>query len=108
MTAVAAGRHVLLVAFLGDLFVAVLVGACQAALLGALGRLGWIARGIDACGVTATSRCRLFGLATCGGIIHWRAVGACLGLGPVSYTHLRAHETVLDLVCRLLLEKKNK
>ena len=29
------------------------------------------------------------------------------GLLPVSYTHLRAHETVLDLVCRLLLEKKN-
>ena len=26
----------------------------------------------------------------------------------VSYTHLRAHETVLDIVCRLLLEKKNK
>ena len=26
---------------------------------------------------------------------------------PVSYTHLRAHETVLDLVCRLLLENKN-
>ena len=25
---------------------------------------------------------------------------------PVSYTHLRAHETVLDIVCRLLLEKK--
>ena len=24
----------------------------------------------------------------------------------VSHTHLRAHETVLDLVCRLLLEKK--
>src|SRR5665811_1706208 len=24
--------------------------------------------------------------------------------GTVSYTHLRAHETVLDLVCRLLLE----
>ena len=24
----------------------------------------------------------------------------------VSYTHLRAHETVLDLVCRLLLEQK--
>src|SRR5665811_1811735 len=31
---------------------------------------------------------------------HWRE--------PVSYTHLRAHETVLDLVCRLLLEKKKK
>eukprot|EP00656_Telonema_subtile_P054264 TRINITY_DN806_c0_g1_i3.p1 TRINITY_DN806_c0_g1~~TRINITY_DN806_c0_g1_i3.p1 ORF type:complete len:283 (-),score=100.66 TRINITY_DN806_c0_g1_i3:15-863(-) len=29
-------------------------------------------------------------------------------LKPVSYTHLRAHETVLDLVCRLLLEKKKK
>ena len=32
-----------------------------------------------------------------------------IGVGdvhPVSYTHLRAHETVLDLVCRLLLEKK--
>ena len=28
------------------------------------------------------------------------------GYEPVSYTHLRAHETVLDLVCRLLLEKK--
>ena len=28
-------------------------------------------------------------------------------LAPVSYTHLRAHETVLDLVCRLLLETKN-
>ena len=25
---------------------------------------------------------------------------------PVSYTHLRAHETVLDIVCRLLLEKQ--
>src|SRR5664280_3726182 len=30
------------------------------------------------------------------------------GIVPVSYTHLRAHETVLDLVCRLLLEKKKK
>ena len=26
----------------------------------------------------------------------------------VSYTHLRAHETSLHLVCRLLLEKKKK
>ena len=26
--------------------------------------------------------------------------------GPVSYTHLRAHETGAYLVCRLLLEKK--
>src|SRR5665811_2579314 len=30
------------------------------------------------------------------------------GSRAVSYTHLRAHETVLDLVCRLLLEKKKK
>src|SRR5664280_3570625 len=28
------------------------------------------------------------------------------GIKTVSYTHLRAHETVLDIVCRLLLEKK--
>ena len=33
--------------------------------------------------------------------------GDLAALAPVSYTHLRAHETVLDLVCRLLLEKKN-
>src|SRR5450756_2326989 len=36
------------------------------------------------------------------GSIGW----ACAG--PVSYTHLRAHETRHDLVCRLLLEKKKK
>ena len=30
------------------------------------------------------------------------------GTDAVSYTHLRAHETVLDLVCRLLLEKKKQ
>ena len=29
-------------------------------------------------------------------------------VAAVSYTHLRAHETVLDLVCRLLLEKKKQ
>ena len=31
-----------------------------------------------------------------------------LSINPVSYTHLRAHETVLDIVCRLLLEKKKQ
>ena len=36
---------------------------------------------------------------------YWAQMTAALA---VSYTHLRAHETVLDLVCRLLLEKKNK
>ena len=34
-------------------------------------------------------------------ILHMRLIPK-----PVSYTHLRAHETVLDLVCRLLLDKK--
>ena len=34
------------------------------------------------------------------------AVIGVAGAMSVSYTHLRAHETVLDLVCRLLLEKK--
>ena len=29
-----------------------------------------------------------------------------IGISPVSYTHLRAHETGRNLVCRLLLEKK--
>src|SRR5665811_2558892 len=32
----------------------------------------------------------------------------CHAVTAVSYTHLRAHETVLDLVCRLLLETTNQ
>src|SRR5450756_2816762 len=35
-------------------------------------------------------------------------IGSEVYMAPVSYTHLRAHETRHDLVCRLLLEKKNK
>ena len=35
---------------------------------------------------------------------HGFALNACCD--PVSYTHLRAHETVLAIVCRLLLDKK--
>src|SRR5665648_1272662 len=46
------------------------------------------------------------GLYACGPVIK-----VCREYGwdymPVSYTHLRAHETRHDLVCRLLLEKKN-
>src|SRR5664280_1487190 len=38
--------------------------------------------------------------------VQWRMSGTFAGPGSLSYTHLRAHETVLDLVCRLLLEKK--
>eukprot|EP00657_Telonema_sp_P-1_P009051 TRINITY_DN3230_c0_g1_i4.p1 TRINITY_DN3230_c0_g1~~TRINITY_DN3230_c0_g1_i4.p1 ORF type:complete len:256 (-),score=139.84 TRINITY_DN3230_c0_g1_i4:115-882(-) len=39
---------------------------------------------------------------------HSESVAKTANLVSVSYTHLRAHETVLDLVCRLLLEKKKK
>ena len=45
------------------------------------------------------------GWVTVGGTVVELRVG---NLSPVSYTHLRAHETVLELVCRLLLDKKNK
>ena len=38
--------------------------------------------------------------------VYWVLLAAAGTAAPVSYTHLRAHETVLDLVCRLLLEKK--
>src|SRR5665648_1111147 len=34
--------------------------------------------------------------------------GGAQGVSTVSYTHLRAHETRHELVCRLLLEKKKK
>src|SRR5664280_158815 len=47
--------------------------------------------------VGALSRCMS------GGVLLSHTVTSAV---PVSYTHLRAHETVLDLVCRLLLEKK--
>src|SRR5665811_1899802 len=56
------------------------------------------------------STCRYQASVTAGTVLHrtrtplhlwfWGAY-----LVTVSYTHLRAHETVLDLVCRLLLEK---
>ena len=35
-----------------------------------------------------------------------RCLAGARHVSPVSYTHLRAHETRHDLVCRLLLEKK--
>ena len=53
------------------------------------------------------------GLARSRRILAATLCGAAVGLlyslttfGPVSYTHLRAHETTAQLVCRLLLEKK--
>ena len=39
---------------------------------------------------------------------YFLSAGETRRIRAVSYTHLRAHETVLDLVCRLLLEKKKK
>ena len=42
------------------------------------------------------------------GFMFEEITASCLvKVDAVSYTHLRAHETVLDLVCRLLLEKKH-
>eukprot|EP00658_Telonema_sp_P-2_P077575 TRINITY_DN7044_c0_g1_i3.p1 TRINITY_DN7044_c0_g1~~TRINITY_DN7044_c0_g1_i3.p1 ORF type:complete len:152 (+),score=49.53 TRINITY_DN7044_c0_g1_i3:131-586(+) len=35
-------------------------------------------------------------------------ISTAVAISPVSYTHLRAHETPEHLVCRLLLEKKKK
>ena len=42
------------------------------------------------------------------GLVIDTELGNLVKANPVSYTHLRAHETVLDLVCRLLLEKKKQ
>ena len=47
-----------------------------------------------------------------GGLRPWTVAGAVIenaeGVLPVSYTHLRAHETPEHLVCRLLIEKKKQ
>ena len=69
--------------------------------------------GID---VGTTKVCVLIGELTSDDAIHIVAVGQApsrglrrgvvVNISAVSYTHLRAHETVLDIVCRLLLEKK--
>eukprot|EP00657_Telonema_sp_P-1_P002360 TRINITY_DN154_c0_g1_i9.p1 TRINITY_DN154_c0_g1~~TRINITY_DN154_c0_g1_i9.p1 ORF type:complete len:107 (-),score=47.31 TRINITY_DN154_c0_g1_i9:95-415(-) len=53
----------------------------------------------------ANSHC--WSLTTCSVVFYSYSIPYS-ALIPVSYTHLRAHETVLDLVCRLLLEKKKK
>src|SRR5665648_1171240 len=58
----------------------------------------------------------LYGFFWVGMAFSWGTMNGMLGQGmkaavdprTVSYTHLRAHETRHDLVCRLLLEKKNK
>ena len=40
--------------------------------------------------------------------LNMATVAVVLAVVSVSYTHLRAHETGRNLVCRLLLEKKKK
>ena len=59
------------------------------------------------------TQCRFVGILTRTPVVDIRAknpwgAGRKTRTGPVSYTHLRAHETPEHLVCRLLLEKKKK
>ena len=63
----------------------------------------WLFLGFGAKLPPLTAARRLFGLL----LPCLAGLAVYVYLPPVSYTHLRAHETVLDLVCRLLLEKKN-
>src|SRR5665811_1241253 len=51
----------------------------------------------NVCGVGTKVLSIAFGRLTTGALDHVRAEGRA---EAVSYTHLRAHETVLDLVCR--------
>eukprot|EP00658_Telonema_sp_P-2_P034136 TRINITY_DN24947_c0_g1_i1.p1 TRINITY_DN24947_c0_g1~~TRINITY_DN24947_c0_g1_i1.p1 ORF type:complete len:144 (+),score=24.46 TRINITY_DN24947_c0_g1_i1:628-1059(+) len=55
-----------------------------------------------------SSSVRVLGSAGSSAFIAVRPVPPYSALIPVSYTHLRAHETPEHLVCRLLLEKKKK
>ena len=55
--------------------------------------------------VCAAMRARVLRLATTRMSVQSSCAG-CHAMCTVSYTHLRAHETSLHLVCRLLLEKK--
>src|SRR5450756_3188329 len=60
---------------------------------------------------TATTRLawwRCSGRYLSGGLSIRASAGTRPSHTAVSYTHLRAHETRHDLVCRLLLEKKKK
>ena len=54
-------------------------------------------------------RKKLPGMALNGaGMLFFRLIQTLPTFWAVSYTHLRAHETKANLVCRLLLEKKNQ
>src|SRR5450756_1844640 len=56
----------------------------------------------------STQRRRLPSIAPLVALLALALVGATIVVGSVSYTHLRAHETRHDLVCRLLLAKQKK
>src|SRR5674476_5275 len=73
------------------------MSSCLAVAASNVGRGTWS----DAIAVTPISGGKSFGSITCAGAI-------TVSQWPVSYTHLRAHETGRNLVCRLLLEKKKK
>ena len=57
-------------------------------------------------GYTNAGKSTLFNALTRAGAYAADQLFATLDTTSVSYTHLRAHETVLDIVCRLLLVKK--
>ena len=77
--------------FLDDGRICLSNNAAERALRGiALGRKSWLFAGSDRGGQRAAAMYSLIVTAK-----------------TVSYTHLRAHETVLDIVCRLLLDNKN-
>src|SRR5664280_2459495 len=81
-----------------DLAVLEVVGALLTALAFGLGTGAWGYIALAALVVTLVAGLSLrFGLPAF-------TVAVFLNIWSVSYTHLRAHETVLDLVCRLLLE----
>src|SRR5680860_1888277 len=87
--------HRFLGRFIGVVFLLPFIGFCIA---------GYIPRALMP---------RLLGLFVLGGLqggLGWYMVKSGLvdrvDVSPVSYTHLRAHETDSYLVCRLLLEKK--
>ena len=78
-----------------------------------MGRGGKAFFALDVTNPADTAKSNTLIQANASGIFKWMFtsaddadLGYVLGDHAVSYTHLRAHETVLDLVCRLLLEKK--
>ena len=70
------------------------------------GMSGWVRATETRRGEIALSLERMAAIEAIDPVNRTATVEAGVILETVSYTHLRAHETVLDLVCRLLLDKK--